>query len=95
MQRPFDEIKEDLLEEVVLHLRDPKHFGARKFSHEEIAILLAPSKEEATSRMTYCNAERSALAKLKARLGRLGITSSADCCVPAPAGEKTVVSAYG
>jgi hypothetical protein len=94
MQRPFEEIKESLMEEVILHLRDPKHFGVRKLSHEEISILLSPSEDRSLSRMTYCTDEKNALLKMKNGLEKVGIKSVADVFDPSKGQDKAISSAY-
>lgn len=77
MAKRDEDRRDALLAEVVLHLRDPNHFGCRRLTHEEIADLLGSGKDP-LSRMTYCNDEKSALLKLRNRLTRMGITSACD-----------------
>jgi len=89
----YENLKEQAMEKLVLHMRDPEKFGAPKLTLDEVAILQARTPDAVLSRMSVCKAEAAALLKLKTGLQKLGISSVADLIGPSIQGPSVTYGA--
>lgn len=76
--KSFDEMKDEVLEKVILHMRWPNKFPSPILTHEELAVLWAKDANDVKSKMCICKREQAVLAKLKTQLSKIGITSITD-----------------
>ena len=89
----YESLKAQAMEKLVLHMRDPKRFGAPRLTLDEVAILQARTPDAVLSRMSVCKAEAGALLKLRTRLRGRGISSVADLIGPSIQGPSVTYGA--
>lgn len=76
--KSFDDMKDEVLEKVILHMRYPEQFSAPVLTYEEIALLFAKDQHDLKTKMCICKWEQKALQKLRAPLEKSGIRSIND-----------------